>query len=67
MEDNVYKIEDYYKLLELQKKYDDDLIDEDDLTLQQIDDLIELYKYQIKKMTYENKKAIIKRKEENND
>ena len=50
MDNNVYNINDYYKLLELQRKYEEDLIDEDELTLTEINNLIKLYKNQIIKI-----------------
>ena len=50
MDNNVYDINDYYKLLELQRKYEEDLIDEDELTLTEINNLIKLYKNQIIKI-----------------
>lgn len=50
MDDKVLILEDYYKLLELQKQYEEDIIDEDDMTLEQINDLIKLYKSQISRM-----------------
>ena len=50
MDDKVLILEDYYKLLELQKQYEDDIIDEDDMTLEQINNLIKLYKTQISRI-----------------
>lgn len=50
MDNNVYNINDYYKLLELQRKYEEDLINEDELTLTEINNLIKLYKNQIIKI-----------------
>ena len=50
MDNNVYDINDYYKLLELQRKYEEDLIDEEELTLTEINNLIKLYKNQIIKI-----------------
>ena len=47
MDDKVIILEDYYKLLELQRQYEEDIIDEDDMTLEQINALIKLYKSQI--------------------
>ena len=57
MDNNIYNIEEYKKLLELQQKYEQDLIDEDEMTLDEINDLIKLYTHQIKK-----KKEVIKNK-----
>ena len=50
MDDKVLILEDYYKLLELQRQYEEDIIDEDDMTLEQINNLIKLYKSQISRM-----------------
>jgi len=50
MEEKVLILEDYYKLLELQKQYEEETINEDDMTLEQINDLIKLYKSQISRM-----------------
>ena len=41
-------LEDYKKLLELQKQYEDGLITEDDMTIEQMDALHKLYLGQIK-------------------
>ena len=57
MDNNIYNIEEYKKLLELQQKYEQDLIDEDEMTLDEINELIKLYTHQIKK-----KKEVIKNK-----
>lgn len=53
--DNIYDINDYYKLLKLQEQYENGLIDEDELSLNEINDLIKLYKFQIKKTQEEIK------------
>ena len=50
MDDKVIILEDYYKLLELQRQYEEDIIDEDDMTLEQINALIKLYKSQISRI-----------------
>ena len=65
MDDNIYKIEDYYKLLELQKQYEEGLIDEDDMTLEEINNLIKLYKSQIKKNTIYIRKKLLENKGDN--
>lgn len=46
---DIISLEKHQKLIDLQKQYEDDLIDEDDMTLEEIDSLISLYKKQIKK------------------
>lgn len=48
MENKILYLEDYKKLLELQKQYEDGLITEDDMTVEQIDELHKLYLGQIK-------------------
>jgi len=50
MDNNIYNIEDYYRLLELQRQYEEGLIDEDELSLMEINRLIKLYKSQIIKI-----------------
>ena len=47
MEDKIINFEKYQKLLELQKLYEEDLVEEDEMTLEQINALIDLYKKQI--------------------
>lgn len=48
MENKILYLEDYKKLLELQKQYEDGLITEDDMTVEQMDALHKLYLGQIK-------------------
>ena len=48
MGNNILYLEDYKKLLELQKQYEDGTITEDDMTIEQIDALHNLYLGQIK-------------------
>lgn len=50
MDDKVLILGDYQKLLELQRQYEEDVIDEDDMTLEEINNLIKLYKSQINKL-----------------
>lgn len=66
MNNNVYNIEDYYKLLELQKRYEEDLVEEDEMSLEEINNLIKLYKSQIKKLGDEVKVKLLKRKNGDN-
>ena len=66
MNNNVYNIEDYYKLLELQKRYEDGLVEEDEMSLEEINNLIKLYKSQIKKLGDEVKVKLLKRKNGDN-
>ena len=62
MDNKIYNIEDYKKLLKLQEDYEQDLIDEDEMTLDEINSLIKLYKYQIKQINERiKKKLLIKR------
>ncbi len=68
MDNKIYNIEDYKKLLKLQEDYENGLIDEDDMTLEEINSLIKLYKYQIKKIGERvKKKLLIKRYGDLND
>ena len=48
MDNKILYLEDYKKLLELQKQYEDGLITEDDMTIEQMDALHKLYLGQIK-------------------
>ena len=48
MDNKILYLEDYKKLLELQKQYEDGLITEDDMTVEQMDALHKLYLGQIK-------------------
>lgn len=61
MDNNIYDIEKYKQLLELQKKYDNDLIEEDELSLEEINSLITLYKNQIKRIRNNIKIKYLKR------
>ena len=64
----IYNIKDYYKLLELQDKYENDIINEDDMSIKEIDGLIKLYKYQIRKIGKNiKKKLLIKNSGDNSD
>ena len=66
MNNNVYNIEDYYKLLELQKRYEEALVEEDEMSLEEINNLIKLYKSQIKKLGDEVKVKLLQRKNGDN-
>ena len=66
MNNNVYNIEDYYKLLELQKRYEEGLVEEDEMSLEEINNLIKLYKSQIKKLGDEVKVKLLQRKNGDN-
>ncbi len=50
MENNIYNLDDYYKALKLQDDYEKDVIDEDEISLEEYDELIKLYKIQIRKL-----------------
>lgn len=50
MENNIYNLEDYYKVLKLQEDYEKGVIDEDEISLEEYDELIKLYKMQIRKL-----------------
>ena len=66
MNNNVYNIDDYYKLLELQKRYEEGLVEEDEMSLEEINNLIKLYKSQIKKLGDEVKVKLLQRKNGDN-
>ena len=50
MENKTLYLEDYKKLLELQKQYEDGTITEDDMTNEELDELHKLYMSQIKEL-----------------
>ena len=50
MENNIYNLDDYYKALKLQEDYENGVIDEDEISLEEYDELIKLYKMQIRKL-----------------
>jgi len=61
--DNIYSIDEHYKLLKLQDDYEKGLIDEDDLTIEEINKLINLYRYQTKEIYEGIKKKLLYKKE----
>ena len=50
MEDKILYLEEYKKILELQKQYEDGIITEDDMTNEELDGLHKLYMVQIKEL-----------------
>ena len=66
MDNNIYNIEDYYRLLELQRQYEEGLIDDDELSLVEINRLIKLYKSQIIKIEDNIKVKILYQKMRDN-
>lgn len=48
MDDKILYLEDYKRLLELQKQYEDGIITEKDITLEDMEAINEIYKQQIK-------------------
>lgn len=64
MNDNIYNIEDYYNLLEIQKKYEEELITEDDMTIEKINNLIKLYTYQNKQLKESIKNKLLQKSKE---
>lgn len=59
---NVISLEEYNKLLKLQKSYENNIITEDDLTLEEVNELIRLYKVQIKVLEGNIKRKLIYKK-----
>lgn len=59
---NVISLEEYNKLLKLQKDYENNIITEDDLTLEEINELIRLYKIQIKILEGNLKRKLLNKK-----
>lgn len=50
MDDKIVYLEDYKKLLELQQKYEDGIITEKDMTVEELEALNKLYLKQIKEL-----------------
>ena len=59
---NVINLEEYKKLLELQKDYENNMVNEDELTLDEVNELIRLYKIQIKVLENNIKRKLIYKK-----
>ena len=64
MDNKIINLQDYYKLLELQQKYEDGLIDEDEMTLDEINALIKLYIKQTKELRVTLSKKLIQKNRE---
>ena len=64
MDNKILYLEDYKKLLELQKQYEDGLITEDDMTIEQMDALHKLYLSQIKDLRVNLSKKLIQKSRE---
>lgn len=64
MNDNILYLENYKKLLELQKQYEDGIITEDDMTLDEMDALHKLYLGQIKELRGILSKKMLKKSRE---
>ena len=64
MEEKVYTVEEYNRLLELQRQYEDDIITEDDLSLEEMDELHQLYLTQIRDLRKKLAKKIEEGKED---
>ena len=64
MDNKILYLEDYKKLLELQKQYEDGLITEDDMTIEQMDALHKLYLSQIKDLRVTLSKKLIDKSRE---
>jgi len=59
---NVINLEEYNKLLKLQKDYENNMVNEDVLTLDEVNELIRLYKIQIKVLESNIKRKLIYKK-----
>ena len=64
MDNKILYLEDYKKLLELQKQYEDGLITEDDMTVEQMDELHKLYLGQIKDLRETLSRKLIQKSQE---
>ena len=66
MNNNIISFEEYQKLLELQTAYEEGIASDDEMTLEQINNLIALYKSQIPKIENSiRQKVLIKRDGDN--
>ena len=64
MNSKILYLEDYKKLLELQKQYEDGIITEDDMTISEMDELHKLYLSQIKDLRITLSKKLIQKSQE---
>lgn len=64
MEDKILYLEEYKRLLELQKQYKDGIITEDEMTLDEINALIKLYINQNKELRETLSKKLIQKSKE---
>ena len=64
MNSKILYLEDYKKILELQKQYEDGLITEDDMTISEMDELHKLYLSQIKDLRITLSKKLIQKSQE---
>ena len=64
MDNKILYLEDYKRLLELQQKYKNGLITEDDMTLDEIDALIKLYINQNKELRDTLSRKLIQKSKE---
>lgn len=61
MDNKIIYLEDYKYLLKLQEDYENELITEEELTMEELDSLIALYKHQIKVIENNIKTKILKK------
>ena len=64
MEEKILYLEDYKKILELQKQYEDGIITEDDITNEELDELHKLYMSQIKELRETLSRKLIQKSKE---
>jgi len=64
MDNKILYLEEYKRLLELQKQYEDGLITEDDMTISEMDELHKLYLSQIKDLRITLSKKLIQKSQE---
>lgn len=64
MDNKIIYLQDYKNLLELQKKYEDGLITEDDMTLEEMDALHKLYLGQIKELRETLSRKLVQKSKE---
>ena len=64
MDNKILYLDEYKRLLELQKQYKEGIITEDDITLEDKKELINIYKYQIKELRDTLSKKLIQKSRE---
>ena len=64
MDNKILYLDEYKRLLEIQKQYEDGLITEKDITLEDMEAINEIYKHQIKELRETLSKKLIQKSKE---